>query len=98
MNRDKLIETMTRAAFEAYYASISKDAEQIWRWEDQPIPIRHTYILEQAAALAAAEAAGYVLVPVEPDYEMIEAGSRVEDGGCYSVWKAMLAALKGDTP
>ncbi len=90
--RDKLIEVMAKAlcrheGHNPYGASSWFNDAKLWEeWTDPA-----------TAALAALEAEGCRVVPVEPSEAMLDAGDYVWDGGSYLVWQTMLAAAQGKT-
>jgi hypothetical protein len=89
--RDKLIEVMARAMDPAAWAEHRMGWQE---WNQR----RATSINNATAALAAIEAEGCRVVPVEPSEAMLDAGDYVWDGGSYLVWQTMLAAALGGKP
>jgi hypothetical protein len=95
VTREQLIETMVRAMVTNLDPTIN--------WSGLRPAIQVMFTAHATAALTAAEAAGYRLVPVEPSERMIEAHfeahARAETvvPDVSDVWKAMLAAAQEDS-
>jgi len=105
MDDEKLIEAMARAAFERRH----KGARNCYAWDDfwEENEYQRTHYMNEAqAALAAIEAAGFMVVPVEPTEAMVHQGGSAFDhpslymGGpshtgkrkADAIYRAMIAA------
>ena len=89
MNREQIIETMARGMFDAC-PPLRLTGEPI-PWDDQKSFTPMNCRADAVAALSALEAAGMVVVPVEPTDAMLEAGAfRDEYSG--AVYAAMVKA------
>ena len=97
MTRDQIIETMARGMFDSC-PPLRLTGEPI-PWDDTKSFTPMNCRADAAAALSALEAAGMVVVPVEPTREMASAGMCARFGGFpeLSIYAAMIkAALDPD--
>lgn len=69
-------------------------------WDARKFAAKRAYLDAMRRALAAYHEAGFVLVPVEPDEAMKEAGLEAAalEGETAQVYRAMIHAATGDAP
>lgn len=94
--RSKLVWTMARASFEHTRQHVLVECGyDSGPWEDQGPDLERLCVAKMSAALAAAEAAGAVMVPEDASLGILEAMSRCEREAPMTrdeAWHAMLAA------
>ena len=87
-----IIETMALAAFVENKANRGMASFEELAWSKLLQTEREFYLRDIRAALAAAEAAGYVMVPKEPTGTMLHSGFGTADDDNTWRWQAMLAS------
>jgi hypothetical protein len=105
--RDKLIEVMARAIWDArckawgkYRQHLHERDSEGYDWEDLSLSKHAELLREATAALAALEAEGYRVVPVEPTEVMLAATAPAHEGEriiAKVMYRAMLSAAQGKT-
>jgi hypothetical protein len=90
MNREQIIETMARAIV------IDRNGANCLPWSRLPASHQKPYLSDATAALSALEAAGLVVVPVEPTPAMLAAGINASPNAAPSETRHAWSAASGD--
>lgn len=90
---DDVIEAMAKAAVD-----VSAEVSHMGVWADISADTKSILLAEQRAALAAAEAMGWKLVPREPTQDMDQAGRCDSEEGVPVIWDAMWRAAPSVKP